>query len=296
MNWDNLRIFLAVARLGALRPTAVSLGVDQATVGRRLKALEAETGAALFRRRRDGYELTEVGGSLVAEAEAMESAAAAFSRKAASADGALAGPVRIATTDVLARSFILPALTSVRNHHPQISAVVSASICLADIAGGEADIAIRSHRPDDSDLIIRRLHRTIVGLYAAPDYVARRGRPVRGTGFAGHDLVMYGRRGMPRHWQNLCSEPITNGTVALETDSQGLLLDAIRQGLGIGPLSRDIVAFRYPDLVNVLPDCTEEVDLWLIVHPAVYATARVRVVIDAITNLFRQTGKGIDAG
>lgn len=287
MNWDNLRFFLAVTRTGGVRPAAASLAVDQATVARRLRALEAEAGVTLFHRRPEGYLLTPPGEALVAEADAMEAAAAAFARKAAGTDTALSGPVRIATTDVLARRFVLPALVGLRRRHPGIAAIVSAGVRLSDMRHGAADIALRSERPRDEGLIVRHLHTTTVGLYASADYVARHGIPVRGVAFAGHSLVMYGRRDLPRHWQALCGEPITQAEIALETDSQSLLIDAVRTGLGIGALSRDIVAANYPELVAVMSGCTETADIWLVVHPDVHGSARVRVVVDAIAQAFK---------
>lgn len=290
MNWDNLRYFLAVARTGGIRPAAHALGVDQATVARRVRALESETGVTLFLRRPEGYLLTPSGEALVPEAEATEQATASFARKAGASDSALSGEVRIATTDVLARHFILPALADLRARHPGIQVRVSASVRLADMVHGEADIAIRSERPQNDTLIIRHMRRTTVGLFASKSYVSRCGVPVRGQAFSGHSLVMYSRNALPRHWSALCGEPISRAQIALETDSQNLLIDAVRSGLGIGALSEDIVAARYPDLVRVLPDCAEPADIWLVVHPDVSASARVRAYVAALTKAFSALG------
>ncbi|GAN91144.1 hypothetical protein Gbfr_025_004 [Gluconobacter frateurii M-2] len=67
-----------------------------------------------------------------------------------------------------------------------------------------------------------------------------------------------------------------------------LLIQAIRAGAGIGFLSKDLVAQDLPDLVNILPECTEAVDIWLVVHPDVYRTERVRAVVDCVVRSFEE--------
>ncbi|MDR3533295.1 MAG: LysR family transcriptional regulator [Rhodopila sp.] len=292
MNWDNARYFLAVARIGSLRSAAASLGVDQATVGRRIAAFEAELGATLFRRTPQGYELTSAAETVLNDAEAMEAAASAIGRKAAGVDAALTGPIRIATTDTLADGFVLPALKHLRDRHPQIEIVLSTSVQITDLARGEADLAIRGSKPTSGDLIIRKLTTVEMGLYASVRYVAARGLPVVGSAFAGHDLVMFSRASIPRHWQDLCGEPIIHGRVAVEVTSQLLLLSAIEKGFGIGILSSFIADAR-TSLVRVLPERRDPVDIWLAVHPDVYGAARIRAAIQAITDQF--AGKAVAA-
>ncbi|MBS1020251.1 LysR family transcriptional regulator [Gluconobacter cerinus] len=289
MNWDNIRFFLAVARTGGIRSAATTLGADQATVARRVRDLEAEMNATLFRRHRGGYDLTRTGERLVAHAEEMEVAAAALVDLATDTERTLSGNVHITTTDVLAENFLLPVLREIRDRYPEIRLNVSTSTTVMDVLREEGiDVAIRSSRPDDGDLVIRRLYTTSVGLYASSAYISRYGSPQRGAAFAGHSLVMYHRDAAPRYWQNLCGEPITCGTIVLETNSQMLLIQAIRAGAGIGFLSRDLVARDLPDLVNILPECTETVDIWLVVHPDVYRTERVRAVVDSIVRSFEE--------
>lgn len=289
MNWDNIRFFLAVARTGGIRSAAASLGADQATVARRVRDLEAGMKATLFRRHRGGYDLTRTGERLVAHAEEMEMAATALVGLATDTEKTVAGSVHITTTDVLAESFLLPVLRDIRDRYPKIRLNVSTSTTVMDVLREEGiDIAIRSSRPEDGDLVIRRLYTTVVGLYASSSYISRYGSPQRGTAFAGHSLVMYHRQAAPRYWQNLCGEPVTHGAIVLETNSQMLLIQAIRAGAGIGFLSKDLVAQDIPDLVNILPECTETVDIWLVVHPDVYRTERVRVVVDSIVRSFEK--------
>ncbi|MEA9392375.1 LysR family transcriptional regulator [Acerihabitans sp. TG2] len=286
MNWDNTRFLLAIARTGSLRAAATSLEVDQATVARRLRTLEQELQTRLFTRQPEGYTLTTAGQLLLPEAETMEAAAAAMRRKTLGMDTSLAGTVHIASTESLASCFLLPALAKLRQSHPDITVMLSTAPALVDIKHGETDLAVRSARPIDENLIIRRLTTFHIGLYASADYVARRGLPVSGNAFSGHDLIMFPRDAVPQYWQRLCDEPITNGNIVLETPSQWLLIESIRHGVGISMMAREIVERLCPELVNVMPARQEKVDIWLVANPEVWSAGRVRVVMDAISHAF----------
>src|SRR5476649_559153 len=204
MNWDNARFLLAMSRTGSLRAAAASLEVDQATVSRRLRTLERELHTRLFNRHPEGYTLTSAGQLLLPEAETMETASAAMQRKTLGMDASLAGTVHIASTESLVNCFLLPALARLRQSHPAITMQLSTAPALVDIQRGEADLAVRSARPADENLIIRRLATFHIGLYASADYVSRRGMPVPGNAFSGHDLIMFPRNTVPQYWQRLC--------------------------------------------------------------------------------------------
>ena len=114
MNWDDARMLLALSRERTLRRAARVLRVDQATVGRRVAALEADLGSTLFLRTPAGYQLT-ASGELAAElAQQMERAALELAARLQGTDNELAGEVRIATTDSLACDFVLPALAQLQ--------------------------------------------------------------------------------------------------------------------------------------------------------------------------------------
>lgn len=136
MNWDNIRYLLAVARTGSLRAAALRLNVDQATVARRLHHIEEELNTSLFNRSPEGYRLTEYGERLLPDIEQMEATAAIIERKSAGMNSALAGKVHIASTDSLGRCFILPALSALRQRHPDIRVMLSTSPEIVDIRRG----------------------------------------------------------------------------------------------------------------------------------------------------------------
>lgn len=286
MNWDNLQYFLYVVRAGSARSAALKIGVDQATVARRLQSLEKELGSQLFYRHRDGYQLTEAGLELLPEAKQMESYAKSIEKRASEPNLELSGKIRIATTDVLAQSFVLEAISRLNKIAPKINYSILANIKLADIRQEDIDIAIRSERPTDNGLIVRHLKTTELGFFASKDYLLRHGQPEQGTGFSGQHLVMYHRQTLPKYWQSLCGESISNARFILETDSQNVLIEAIRKGLGIGVISKGLVACNYPDIIQIMSNCIAVKDIWLVVHPDSYRNTRIKKLVEIISSLF----------
>ncbi len=285
MNWDDARFFLAVARCGTLRKAANQLQVDQATVGRRLTALENSLGSKLFIRTPKSFSLSPLGESMLADMMKMENAVQAIARKAAGGDESLCGNVRIATTDTLAEAFVIPALQDLRQRYPAITVTLLTALNITDIAYHSADLAIRGARPDNDELIIKRLATIEMGLYASPHYLAQRGMPVKGEQLRGHDLLMFPRELVPRHWNNFCGETLYEPNAVLQCNSQLLLRSATRSGLGIG-LLLSCLADHDPELVRLFPESKDWVDIWLVLHPDLQRAARVRAVVQALETSF----------
>ncbi|GGF30347.1 transcriptional regulator [Aliidongia dinghuensis] len=277
MDWDHVKVLLALADAGSLRGAARALGIDQATAGRRLVALEAQLGTKLFVHTPSGYVVTAVGEAILPGARRMAAEALALGRRAAGTEAGLHGTVRIATGDGIARGLLMPALARLHARHPEIRTVLLTARTLVDIAHDEVDIAVRIVRPNDPELIVRRLGALTSRLYASVDYVARRGVPAPGGGFAGHDLILpYPAPAGPFH-----GEPIGAGRVVLETNSMLAAAEAAQQGLGIASLLEHL-GDTDPSLVPLWPDRPQRHELWLVVHPDLARSARVRAVLDAI--------------
>lgn len=289
MDWDNARIFLAIYRIGTLRGAAALLQIDQATAGRRLAALESSLDARLFLRTPSGYVPTAAGELAFAAAERMEQAADQLQRQMQGMDHRLSGVVRVATSETVARYFVMEAVRRVHAQHPDIRVTLSTAIQLSNLTRREADLAIRNLRPDNPDLIHRHLARKEVGLYASRSYLAAHGEPRPGTAFAGHTLVTYQQSVLPGWSDTFCGEPTGNGRIGLELNSGLMIIEAVAAGLGIGELPTHI-APDYPDLVRIWPHRSESYDLWLVMHGDLNRTARVRAVADAIVEVFEQDG------
>jgi DNA-binding transcriptional LysR family regulator len=285
MDWDNARIFLAIYRKGTLRAAAGLLEIDQATVGRRLNALEKSLGARLFLRTPSGYLATPAGELAVTAAELMEQAALQFQREMQGIDNRLSGTVRVTTSDTMAHSFVIDAMQRLHVNHPEIRIVLSTSTEITSLTRREADLAVRTLKPTSPDLISRHLTKRSMALYATPAYLKARGMPKRGNGLAGHDIVIYQGAVAPRHRERICLEPVNNARVAIEVNSGMALLQAARLGMGVTELPCHM-ADGDPQLKRIWPERVDHYDVWLVMHSDLSRSARVRAAADAIIESF----------
>jgi DNA-binding transcriptional LysR family regulator len=287
MNWDDVRIFLAVHRAGTLSGAAQQLGVDQTTVGRRLGGLEAALGSRLFLRTIDGFVLTPGGEQVLDTATKMERLAVSFERRSEGTDERVEGEVRVTTTDTLAIDFVIPAIERLQTQHPGIRVLLSTTPRLLDLSRRQADIAIRTERPDQQGLIVRQLGSWEVGLYASRSYIARRGEPKPGSEFAGHDLAVYLPGVTKRQQDTLAGESRAQGRVVAELDSSLMLAAFVRTGLALGELPT-YMGQRYPELVRIWPRRRRHspYEAWMVLHTDLARTARVRMVVDALAGQF----------
>ncbi|RON56245.1 LysR family transcriptional regulator [Pseudomonas frederiksbergensis] len=289
MNWDDARVFLAVCRESTLRGAARVLGVDQATVGRRVTALEKSLSATLFLRTSEGYALTAVGEAALLAVEKMEVSALEMQRQIQGLDDRLTGTVRVSTTDSLAIDFLIPAIARLHGKHPDVQVQLDASTQMISLAKREADIAVRNARPDNPDLIARRIARWPVGLFASQGYVDAHGVPESGSAFEGHDVVVYQPYLAGNKEMTLVSEPLTRGRIVSSLGSGLLVRRSIAAGIGVGEIP--VYMGERDGLVRLWPERTRPVpyDVWLVTHADLRHTARVRVVIDEIVEVFADT-------
>ena len=120
MRWDDLKFFLAVARTGQLTTAAKGLKVDNATVARRIRALETALDARLFERNPKGYSLTEVGQRLLPSAEAMETTTLQAQAQLQGRDDSLEGVVRLGAPDGFGSFFLAPRIHKLAHRHPKL--------------------------------------------------------------------------------------------------------------------------------------------------------------------------------
>jgi DNA-binding transcriptional LysR family regulator len=287
-DWSDLKFFLELSRGGTLAAAARKLGVDNTTVGRRLAALERDLGAKLLARTPDGTTLTAAGEAIRAAAEQMEQAVYRAEQQALGADRKLSGLVRIATTEMLGEFVVLPALRALHEKHPQIRIELITGTARLDLARREADVALRYSRPESGDLVVHRAGAVAFAAYASKEYLAARGQPERGGGFAGHDLIAFDTG--PRTYRKggeLAGEPVREARFVMRTNSVLMLTKAVQQGLGIGPFPC-VLAEGDPGLERIFDAPPEMDELWLVIHPDVQQTGRVRAVIDAIEARLRE--------
>src|SRR5690554_1377188 len=190
MNWDDVRIFLAVARSGQILGAARSLGLNHATVARRLTALEQALGSRLFTRKTNGSELSGEGERFLVHAERMESAMLAAS-ESAGADSIIDGTVRVGAPDGFGVAFLAPRLGELTERHKGLRIELVPISRAFSLSRREADIAVTLERPREGRLVARKLTDYRLGLYAAQSYLSARCTPADLAALADHQLIGY---------------------------------------------------------------------------------------------------------
>lgn len=297
LNWDDVRVFCAVARHGTLSAAARELQLSQPTVGRRIQSLEAALSARLFDRHPDGFVLAAAGEELLPLAEQMTRSADVIQRRRESFAENLTGTVRVSTAEMMT-GFLSRHLLELKSALPEVEWELFVSHLQANLTRREADISIRECLPDSSGLVSRKLGRMAYAVYGLDDYVERFPESLTEQRFEACSWVGYdeahGYFSQQRWLDKRRARPpetrSTNGFV---------IVDAVRRGCGLGvlPCFLGDADERLRRVTPVLSDLI--LDQWLLVHRDLLKTPRVRAAIDAIVELFKRQEAyllGIPAG
>ena len=279
-DWENLRHFVVLAREGTLSAAARVLGVDHATVARRVAALEAETGLKLVDRRARNYQLTDDGRRIAATAMPMEEAAFAVGRAVQAAKPGLRGEVSISSPPSLANALIAPRLFQLRRQHPGIRIKLIGEKRTASLNRREADVALRLSRPQEPGLIARKIGSFGFGLYGASSYL--KATPRHAFAFIAYDDSM--DDAPQQKWLQAIA---AGGEIVLRTNDLENQATAARTGLGIAVLphflgATDPTLERY-DATPAPPGR----DVWLLVHRDLRQAPLVRAVMDFLTECIK---------
>lgn len=169
MDWNDLKIFLAVARTGTLGAAARLVGQTQPTIGRRIRALEASAGHTLFQRTNDGFVLTDEGMTTLAYAERVEEELLALERELTGQKKDMAGLLRISSFDWFSLHILTPLIAEFTRIYPNVSVELITDPRLFSLSRREADIAFRLCPFDDPAVVQRKLMRIDYALYLATD-------------------------------------------------------------------------------------------------------------------------------
>jgi DNA-binding transcriptional LysR family regulator len=277
--WDDVRYFLELARQGKLTAAARILAVEHSTVARRVGALEKQLGVRLFDRLPRSWTLTSEGQQLLAHAQRLEEHALAFSRAGAGA-GAARGSVRISAPPVFASHFMVPRLAGLRERWPGITLELIGEARQANLYRREADLAIRLWRPVESGLAAKPLAEMGYGLYATAQWAER---PKDQWEFIGYDEIL---NETPQ--QTWLEQLAAGRPFVLRSNDLAAIYEACRAGLGVAALPH-FLARDDPKLV-VFPDYQAVMTrpIWLVIHPDVRRSPRVKAVADMVSDLFRE--------
>jgi DNA-binding transcriptional LysR family regulator len=285
-DWSDVPIFLAIAEHGSLAKAAVALKTSTATLSRRLEALEAALGQRVFDRLPNRLVLTDAGRALLAKAQQMRDGADALARVAQQLDGRPAERVRITATQSLSM-FLLQHFSTLRASVPAATIALISTREQLSLARREADLAIRMKRPPEfGDLVVRKLGRVAVSLYAshalAARYVQADGR---------YDLSQMVAVGSMRDaktsgQESWLKQHFGENRIAFRISETRLRADTAELGLGavllpcfMGDSNAALVRLVDP------PDALVE-DAYLLIHDDLKDLPEIRAMADALVALF----------
>lgn len=250
-DWDDLRIFLAVARGESLSAAGRLVRLDPATVGRRIARLEEALGARLFLRSPQGYGLTAAGERLMSHALRTEQAVIGALEELRGAPGSLTGQIRIGAPDGVANYLLPQVVAAICDANPGLEVQIVALPRVFNLSKREADMAIAVSRPAAGRLVAQKLTDYRLHLAAARDYLARH-PPIRDLAdLAGHRMIGY----IPdlifdSELDYLAAAGVE--TVALASNSVSVQFNWLRLGAGVA-IVHDFALPAAPDLVRILP-------------------------------------------
>lgn len=287
MDWDHLRIFLAVARRGQILSAAHGLGLNHATVARKLNALEQELGEPLFERSPSGSVLTEAGERLLSVAERVETEIIGIAEDTRARGASLSGTVRIGAPDGLGTYFLAAELGRLQQQHPDLIVELVPLPRTFSLSKREADLAIALDPPSEGKLVVSRLADYTLGLYASRAYLAAHGTPERESDLDSHvavtgveDYAYASSLNYAGYLSRLTMRQFRCAGVAGQ-------MEAVRAGVGLGIL-HDFAVRDVADLVRVMPQVGFRRSYYLLSHPDTGNLARIALLRQFLSRRFRE--------
>jgi len=279
IDWDDIRYFLAVSRGGSVRAAAKSLGVNHATVLRRIAQLEERLGALMFEKLPAGYRLTAAGDEVLELAKQMEASSLKLETRVLGRDQSVRGLLRVTLAPPLANHLLMPDFANFARLHPEIEMEILSFGELANLTNREADVAIRVVY--DRKTLPLNLHglkgpEVFGGVYMSRDRLTawRAGAPdpIRWIVISIHGIPEWAREGEVR----------ATGVPFRTTDGEAQIV-AVRQGLGMTTLPC-FVGDADPLLVRVPgTDLHMHGTLWLLTQGETRKTKRVRLFTEFVS-------------
>lgn len=280
LAWDDLLYVLAIGRAGSLSGAARELGVNHATVYRRIGKIEEQLRVRLFDRQRDGYAPTPAGEAMIALAAEIDEDVIALERRLAGEDLRPSGTVRVTTTDTFTTT-VMPMLAKFRLIYPEIGIELVTGNQMLNLSRRDADVALRPTDKPDELLVGRKLASLAFAIYGSKQYLAAVGGSdlARNHKWVGFDDSQSHLSSYAWIRQNVAPDRVTFRSSAFMA-----IIEAVAQGIGLGILPCYLADLR-PELVRCSPLLSEvTTDLWLLVHEDLRHAARVRAFVDFIAD------------
>lgn len=281
-DWNRARAFLVTAEEGSLSAAARALGMAQPTLGRQVSALEEELGVLLFERAGRGLVLTPSGLDLLDHVREMGNAANRVSLAAGGQAQNIEGNICITASEIYSAYLLPPIVARLRREAPGIEIEIVASNEAVDLRRREADIAIRSFRPTQADLIARKIRDDRARLYASPEYLARIGNPKTPNELNAAEFIAFDTSTLMIDGLNALGLNLTRQNFPVLTPNHLVQLALARAGAGIG-IFPEAIGDGDTGLARALPDLAPiEIPIWLTAHRELNTSRRVRLVFDML--------------
>jgi len=280
MDWGDLNLVLAICRSGTLSGAAKSLAINYTTVFRRINAIEKNLEVRLFDRQPSGYMMTEAGEAIKRSAERIDEEVMALSRELLGKDLRLQGSIRITAPEGVALRLLSPHLTSFCQQHPDITIDLIATSSPLRLSQREADLAVRVTNKPPENYIGRKICRCRFGFYASPDYLQKN----QGLPLDQHLWVMSEDSFEFSPFPTWRKKFHPKSRVIFSSNNTLAVIDAAKRGLGMTPLPC-FLGDSEPDLVKTTDSPDElTLSLWVLIHPDLRNTARVRALMKYIVS------------
>lgn len=271
-DWDDARVFAEAARSGALGRASSRLGMDAATVGRRIARLETALKATLVVRDRSGLRLTAAGSQFLKSIELAERALS--DGEQAVRPDTVGGTVRISASEGFGTAILAPALPQLLKQGRGLRIELAANSGFLSPSRREVDLAITLSQPDATRLVAAPLTDYQLALYASPDYLAEHGSPERIADLSAHVMTGYVEDLIYAPELNYLDEISSGLHAQLTSSSIRAQQEIIVSGGAIGVLP----CFMADGLVRILPEVMLKRRFWLSIHRDLADTARIRAV------------------
>lgn len=296
-DWNDLRIFLAVAREGSTLAASRTLNINQTTVSRRIQTLEHGLGLTLFDRDTRGYGLTPQGRALLARAEAVEAATNDLETEALRLARDLTGVIRVTSAEAIMTHIVSPLITQYRRLHPEVRFENLSSETRLNLEKGEADVAFRAGGEMTGDTLVhQRLPDVCWTAYCSEAYIAANGAPSCMEDLRDHSIVAYGAAPSMQKFSIWFMSFVSGDQVVATCNSIPNMSGVLRSGMGVGLLAC-LDGDATPGPVRCFPPPPElDSPWWLVASHEAYQQPRVRSFMAFAADCIRRERRGLRGG
>ena len=288
MNWDDLRIFMAVLRAGNISLAARQLKLDHSTVSRHVTQLELCLGGALFKRRRTGMTPTELATSILPHVETVECGVVRLREKVGVNADQPRGAVRIAMMEGIGSLYVARRLAPLAAQYPDLRIELVTSPQHVNVSRREADIFLSFFEPSGRGMSYHRAASFALSLYGSETYFRQYGRPAAVADLENHWFTGYLEDMIQVDAVRWLEEVIAEPRIRFRSNSMIAQMTAAAGGLGLVLLPRFSVE-NEPGLQPVLEDQVRVTrGLWISVHPDLQYASRVKAVIRFLEERLRE--------